>query len=274
MDGTEQTDRQRQAATALLAAVDGDERQAIAAIRRYSQPTAPTQTTRPQQPHDQPLIKLSQLAKSYKIGKQTVHAIDDISLTIYQGEFIAITGASGSGKSTLLQLIGGLDKPSSGEVVIGDTALHRLRDRQLSRFRNQTIGFVFQFFYLQPFLTLRRNIEVSAMPGRMKRRKRRERVETIAAQVGLAERLNHLPKELSGGQIQRAAIARALLNQPAIILADEPTGNLDSDTSHAIVSLFESIRTQANTTIIIATHDDKIAAQADRIIHISDGKIV
>ena len=148
-----------------------------------------------------------------------------------------------------------------------------MSDRRLSKFRNQTIGFVFQSFYLQPFLTLRRNIEVASMPQRMKRAERKQRIEELARQVGLYDRLNHRPRELSGGQIQRAAIARALLNRPSIILADEPTGNLDSTNSHDIIRLFQQIRERYGTTIVIATHDNEIAAQADRAITLKDGRL-
>jgi putative ABC transport system ATP-binding protein len=149
-----------------------------------------------------------------------------------------------------------------------------MHDRQLSAFRSQTIGFVFQFFYLQPFLNLSRNIEIAAMPSRMNHTDRLERITTLADQMGLLERLKHLPRELSGGQIQRAAIARALVNRPTIILADEPTGNLDSQNSRDIISLFKQIRNESHTTVVIATHDQEIAAQADRIITIKDGELV
>lgn len=221
-----------------------------------------------------PLVVASHLAKKYTVGGRTVFAVRDISVTITPGEFIALVGASGSGKSTLLHLLGGLDKPSSGSIIINDKNLHKMSDRQLSKFRNQTIGFVFQSFYLQPFLTLRRNIEVAAMPLRTKRAERIARTDELARRVGLYDRLNHRPQELSGGQIQRAAIARALLNQPQIILADEPTGNLDSQNSQEIIDLFKQIRDDYGTTIIIATHDHKIASQADRIITVKDGVLV
>ncbi|NCU37985.1 ABC transporter ATP-binding protein [Candidatus Saccharibacteria bacterium] len=219
------------------------------------------------------VIAVQNLIKEYRVGRQKVYAINDVSLEIYKGEFVALTGASGSGKSTLLQLIGGLDRPSSGSVLIDNQQLSELSDRKLSAFRNKTIGFVFQFFYLQPFLTLERNIEVAAMPNRMKKLARKERINYLAKRVGLLERLGHLPKELSGGQIQRAAIARALLNQPSIILADEPTGNLDSQNSHEILELFKSLRDEFGATIVIATHDQAIAVQADRVISIQDGGI-
>ena len=216
-------------------------------------------------------IRATNVIKKYKVGKQIIRAIDDVSVDIHEGEFVALVGPSGSGKSTLLHLLGGLDKPTSGEIVVGGKNVSSMNDRQLSKFRNQTIGFVFQSFYLQPFLTLRRNIEVASMPQRMGRAERRLRIESLARQVGLYDRLSHRPHELSGGQIQRAAIARALLNRPAIILADEPTGNLDSANSRDIISLFQQIREQYHATIIIATHDNEIAAQADRVIALKDG---
>lgn len=218
-------------------------------------------------------IRATNVIKKYKVGKQIIRAIDDVSVDIHEGEFVALVGPSGSGKSTLLHLLGGLDKPTSGEIVVGGKNVSSMNDRQLSKFRNQTIGFVFQSFYLQPFLTLRRNIEVASMPQRMRRAERKLRIESLARQVGLYDRLSHRPHELSGGQIQRAAIARALLNRPAIILADEPTGNLDSANSRDIISLFQQIREQYHTTIIIATHDNEIAAQADRVIALKDGRL-
>ena len=218
-------------------------------------------------------IRATNVIKKYKVGKQIIRAIDDVSVDIHEGEFVALVGPSGSGKSTLLHLLGGLDKPTSGEIVVGEKNVSSMNDRQLSKFRNQTIGFVFQSFYLQPFLTLRRNIEVASMPQRMGRAERKLRIESLARQVGLYDRLSHRPHELSGGQIQRAAIARALLNRPAIILADEPTGNLDSANSRDIISLFQQIREQYHATIIIATHDNEIAAQADRVIALKDGRL-
>ena len=218
-------------------------------------------------------IRATNVIKKYKVGKQIIRAIDDVSVDIHEGEFVALVGPSGSGKSTLLHLLGGLDKPTSGEIVVGGKNVSSMNDRQLSKFRNQTIGFVFQSFYLQPFLTLRRNIEVASMPQRMKQAERKLRIESLARQVGLYDRLSHRPHELSGGQIQRAAIARALLNRPAIILADEPTGNLDSANSRDIISLFQQIREQYHATIIIATHDNEIAAQADRVIALKDGRL-
>lgn len=220
------------------------------------------------------LLKTVNLRKTYKRGRQKIDVLKGVDLEIHEGEFVAITGASGSGKSTLLQLMGGLDKPSDGEVVYGDISLAKLSDKDLSRFRRQTIGFVFQFFYLQPFLTLTRNLEVANMFARKPRQERRQRISSLAEKVGLGDRLDHLPKELSGGQMQRAAIARALMNQPKIILADEPTGNLDSVNSAAIIDLFEFIRSEFGTAIVIVTHDADIARRADREIIVRDGMLL
>lgn len=219
------------------------------------------------------IIQIEHLFKEYKLGKQRISVIDDVNLNILEGEFVAIVGASGSGKSTLLHLLGGLDKPSQGKVIIDGQDINKLSDSRLSKFRNQAIGFIFQSFYLQPFLTLRQNIEVASMPARINKKERRQKIDDLAKQVDLYDRLKHRPRELSGGQIQRAAVIRALLNNPKIILADEPTGNLDSKNSQDVISLFKNICSQYKTTVVIATHDQEIASQADHIITIKDGKI-
>ena len=219
------------------------------------------------------IIQIEHLFKEYKLGKQRISVIDDVNLNILEGEFVAIVGARGSGKSTLLHLLGGLDKPSQGKVIIDGQDINKLSDSRLSKFRNQAIGFIFQSFYLQPFLTLRQNIEVASMPARINKKERRQKIDDLAKQVDLYDRLKHRPRELSGGQIQRAAIIRALLNNPKIILADEPTGNLDSKNSQDVISLFKDICSQYKTTVVIATHDQEIASQADRIFTIKDGKI-
>ena len=220
------------------------------------------------------IISVKSLTRTYKRGHQKIVALNGVSLDIRQGEFIALTGASGSGKSTLLQLIGGLDKPTSGEIFVDGVNINKLRDGKLSTFRNKTIGFVFQFFYLQPFLKVGKNIELPGMFAHTKREERRERAGGLLEQVGLSDRGGHYPKELSGGQMQRAAIARALLNHPKILLADEPTGNLDTANSTEIIGLFHKIRDELGTTVIVVTHNPKIATGADREIKLNDGVIL
>ncbi len=221
-----------------------------------------------------PIIELRHVSRAYTVGRERIAALRDMSLTINQGEIVAITGPSGSGKSTLLQLIGCLDQPTSGEIIINGKAVQHLSDRALSQVRRATIGFIFQSFYLQPFLKLKDNIAVPAMFSSQEPDDIRNRVTDLLTQVGLSDRVDHFPRELSGGQIQRAAIARALMNQPAILLADEPTGNLDSSNSQAIVDLFKNIREKLGTTIIIVTHNPEIAAQTDRTIVLKDGVII
>lgn len=244
---------------------------AIKALQAYREP-ARTNKSNPTAHSQAPVvITVEKVVKQYKRGKQPVKALAGVSLEIHQGEFVSLTGASGSGKSTLLQLMGGLDKPTSGRITIDGTDINTLKDEDLSDFRNRTIGFVFQFFYLQPFLPLSKNIEVPGMFAHAKPDERLARVHELLRTVGLGEQAEQLPKQLSGGQIQRAAVARALLNSPKILLADEPTGNLDSKNSTAIIELFEHIRTTFGTTVVIVTHNPEIAARADREIRLRDG---
>jgi len=220
------------------------------------------------------IIELQDVSRVYKLNrKNSVTAVDSINLQIHEGEIVALTGPSGSGKSTLMHLIGGLDRPSTGEVLVAQQSIGKLHEGKLARFRNETIGFVFQFFYLQPFLRLNRNVEVPLMFARTKRKTRAVAVAAVVEAVGLADRATFLPKELSGGQMQRVAIARALVNKPRILLADEPTGNLDSQNSAAIMELMQAIRTKLGTTIVVVTHDPRVASWADRIIELQDGKV-
>ncbi len=257
----------------LVEGADGDIDKAIAILQaekdRRTRRTR-TKVTR----YGAEVVALKSIRKTYKLGSQKVEALKNLNLIIRQGEFVAITGPSGSGKSTLLQLIGGLDQPSAGTITIDGQNISKLNDRKLSVFRNRTIGFVFQFFYLQPFLNTQTNLELPGMFARMEPGKRSKKAAELAEAVGLADRLKHLPKELSGGQMQRAAIARALLNDPKILLADEPTGNLDRENGAAIMELFAHVRELYGTTIIMVTHDQEIAAQADREIHMRDGGIL
>lgn len=278
--GGDFSEQQNKALDNVLDVFDGDALAVVKALRKRVESTLPP-APRPidegyaNRNSDAPvLLSVKGLTKTYKIGKQKLDVLKGVSLDIKEGEFVALTGVSGSGKSTLLQLIGGLDKPTTGEVYFGDTNLAKMSDKKLSEFRRQTVGFVFQFFYLQPFLRLERNLEVPAMFANKKRQQRRERVTELAERVGLGDRLQHFPKELSGGQMQRAAIARALLNSPKILLADEPTGNLDSNNGRAIIELFESIRREFGTTIVVVTHDPEIARRADREIRLKDGLLI
>ena len=200
-----------------------------------------------------------------------VKALDGVTLQIHKGEVVAIVGPSGSGKSTLLNLIGALDRPSTGEVIVNGTPLSQVKN--LDRFRGQTIGFIFQSHNLLPTLTARENIEVPMYELPLSGRKRRARANELLGLVGLAQRGNHLPNQLSGGERQRVAIARALANQPAIVLADEPTGNLDSKTTADIMGLLGQLNREQRVTLVIVTHNTEVAAAAQRVITIRDGKI-
>lgn len=267
-------DDNNQKVEAFIALFNGDVSAAHAALEAYKKnPTTPVLKNLTQHADDA-IISLENISKRYTLGKQTIHALQNVSLSIYKGEFIAITGASGSGKSTLLQLIGCLDKPTSGQVIIEGKVTTKMGDNALSELRQKAIGFIFQSFFLQPFLRLSDNLAVPAMFTHKKKETIATEVDTLLQRVGLSERAKHFPKELSGGQVQRAAIARALINNPRIILADEPTGNLDSANSASIINLFRTIRDTLNTTIIVVTHNPEIARQADRVIELKDGAIV
>lgn len=222
----------------------------------------------------QPIIEIRNVSRTYKPGHQAeVNAVQSLNLTIGEGEIIALTGPSGSGKSTLMHLIGGIDKPNSGEIVVAGKTISALSESQLTRYRNQTVGIIFQFFYLQPFLTVAENVEVPLMFAHAKRTERTNRTAEVLDAVGLRERSSFLPKELSGGQIQRTAIARALVGAPRILLADEPTGNLDSANSQSIMQLLRTLRDAHDMTIVIITHDPTVAAWVDRVVTLKDGRI-
>lgn len=220
----------------------------------------------------QPVIELQNVSKTYTIGEQTIHALDQVSLIIEDGEFSSIIGPSGSGKSTLMHLLGCLDTPTSGTVLIDGTDVSRASSNQLSRLRNQKIGFVFQSFNLLSRLNVYQNVELPMVYSNLPPAERHDRAMHAIQRVGLEERLHNRPMQLSGGQCQRVAIARAIVNQPKIILADEPTGNLDSKTGASILELFEELN-GGGRTIILVTHDNHVAQRTPTRIVIKDGKI-
>src|ERR1700741_634676 len=218
------------------------------------------------------VIKTNELAKMYEMGAELVHALQGIDVEIRKGEYVAIMGPSGSGKSTLMNLIGCLDSPTSGRYWLAGRLVSHLDDDELAYIRNKEIGFVFQTFNLLPRATALHNVELPLIYNGTPAVERLERAKQALEKVDLTERMNHKPNELSGGQRQRVAIARALVNSPSIVLADEPTGNLDSKTGDEIMALFETLHAQGNT-IIVVTHENDIAQHAHRIIFIRDGKI-
>ena len=217
------------------------------------------------------LIEVKNLSKVYGSGEAEVKALKNINLNIEQGEFVAIVGPSGSGKSTLLHLLGGVDKPSSGEVIIKGESIYKLKEKELSILRRRKLGFVFQFFNLIPVLTAEENIEMPVLLDNGKIDK--NYMNELLKLLGLEERRNHHPSELSGGQQQRVSIGRALANKPSIILADEPTGNLDSKNSKEVLELLKYCAKKYNQTLILITHDINIAKSADRVVTIEDGQI-
>jgi len=219
-----------------------------------------------------PLIETRELWKTYVMGAEEVHALSGVSITIERGEYVAIMGPSGSGKSTLMNLIGCLDTPTKGSYLLNDKQVSQMNDDELARIRNEEIGFVFQTFNLLPRASALHNVELPLIYAGVPAKTRHERANKALDKVELADRKNHRPNELSGGQRQRVAIARALVNNPSILLADEPTGNLDSKTGVEIMSLFARLH-EAGNTIILVTHEPDVAAHAHRVIHIRDGKV-
>lgn len=217
------------------------------------------------------ILEVKNLSKTYGKGDTLVKALDNVSFSVNQGEFVAIIGPSGSGKSTLLHILGGVDTPTSGSVVIADTNIANLDETALAIFRRRQIGLIYQFYNLIPILTVEENLTLPLLLDGRKPDKKV--VDNLVKRLGLEKRVNHLPNQLSGGQQQRVSIGRALINNPALMLADEPTGNLDSANSKEIISLLRQFNKENNQTVIIITHDEKIAMSADRVISIEDGKI-
>jgi len=220
------------------------------------------------------MIELKQVIRSYKMGSQEIHALNQVDLAIADGEFVAIVGPSGSGKSTLLHVVGGLDTPTSGQVLVDGQDLRQARDRELAAFRNRRIGFVFQTFHLQPTYTAVENVALPLVFAQVPPKERRAKAQSVLETVGLGDRLRHKPAQLSGGERQRVAIARALVTDPAYILADEPTGNLDTATGHEIITLLDRLHRERAITLVLVTHDAEMAALADRRISLRDGRIV
>jgi putative ABC transport system ATP-binding protein len=220
------------------------------------------------------MIELNDVHKTYEIGDNTIRALNGVDLKVKKGEFLSIVGPSGSGKSTLLNIIGCIDTPTKGKVIIDSEDVSNLGDRGLTKIRLRKIGFIFQQFYLIPTLNALENIELPMKEAKMGRDARRKRAIALLDQVGLEERKGHYPSQLSGGEQQRVAIARSLANSPQMILADEPTGEIDTTTSEKIVTLLHNLNKKEGLTLIIVTHDLKIAGYADRSITIEDGKIV
>ncbi|HRE14967.1 MAG TPA: ABC transporter ATP-binding protein, partial [Usitatibacteraceae bacterium] len=221
-----------------------------------------------------PLVRIARLAKGYRRGGEAVPVLSDITLDIAAGDFVALMGPSGSGKSTLLNLVAGIDKPDSGELLVGGLDITRLGEAELADWRASNVGFIFQFYNLMPVLTAFENVELPLLLTSLSRAQRRERVTTALGLVDLTDRMSHYPNELSGGQQQRVAIARALVSDPTIIVADEPTGDLDRKSAGEVLALLKRLNAEMGKTIIMVTHDAHAAESARRIVHLEKGELV
>ena len=219
-------------------------------------------------------VKVDHVSKSFRRGSETVEVLNGLSLQVPRGEYLGLMGPSGSGKTTLLNLIAGLDQPTAGSVWVGDTEISHLSESELAKWRTRSLGFVFQFYHLLPVLTAYANVELPLLLLPLTSVQRKQQVLTALDIVGLSDRLHHRPGQLSGGQCQRVGIARAIVTDPAIIVADEPTGDLDAKSAEEILNLLCELRTQLKKTIVMVTHDPRAAARADRILHLEKGKLV
>ncbi|KAB0635889.1 ABC transporter ATP-binding protein [Burkholderia latens] len=221
-----------------------------------------------------PLVEISHVAKSYRRGNQVVPVLTDITLDIAEGDFVALMGPSGSGKSTLLNLVAGIDRADSGELRVGGLDISQLDEAQLAEWRAANVGFIFQFYNLMPVLTAFENVELPLMLTNLSRRERRERVELVLDMVNLGDRTSHYPSELSGGQQQRVAIARALITDPALIVADEPTGDLDRASATDVLAMLQRMNAELGKTIIMVTHDAHAAGAARALVHLEKGELI
>jgi len=221
-----------------------------------------------------PIVRVNNLSKSFTRGSEEIQVLQKLSLEVAKGEFLSLMGPSGSGKTTLLNLIAGLDQPTGGEIWVGDELISSMSESQLARWRTRHVGFVFQFYYLLPVLTAYENVELPLLLLPLSKQQRRKQVTTALDLVGLSDRMTHRPGQLSGGQQQRVGIARAMVTDPTLIVADEPTGDLDSKSADEILNLMEILRSQLNKTIIMVTHDPKAAERSQRTLHLEKGKLV
>jgi len=223
---------------------------------------------------NEPMVRLAHLSKRFVKGRETISIFDHLDLTIPRGDFVAVMGPSGSGKTTLLNLLGGIDRPNEGEVAVAGARIDQLAEGALARWRAAHVGFIFQFYNLMPMLSAAQNVELPLLLTNLKRGERHKRVETALGIVGLADRLKHYPREMSGGQQQRVAIARAIVSDPALLLADEPTGDLDRTTADEVLSILRLLNRDLGKTIVMVTHDPAAAKYASRVLHLDKGRFV